>query len=242
MVASPDCRVKSNRDKVARLSIQLARVDPVCFWKIALGMGNQKTFRVWNVGFVRQTRNSFFVTLLRIVVSGLRRHVKDSFRKLCLRLAESQAPKSRLCAFCLKSSVQYSSRGSGWRRSSSMPRQATSSLHAHHRWSVEGWLDGLLPCRKRDLHDRKVSIHASAREATQRKGLWLFHVIVSIHASAREATSGPRSPPFLWDVSIHASAREATGVRHADVFRCLFQSTPPRGRRQNLLRHVPQFL
>ena len=56
-----------------------------------------------------------------------------------------------------------------------------------------------------------VSIHASAREATLRRGHRGPRVVVSIHASAREATGiahGPANDDL--DVSIHASAREAT--------------------------------
>ena len=58
----------------------------------------------------------------------------------------------------------------------------------------------------------RVSIHASAREAT----LWPDHgagyVCVSIHASAREATRVTQAIEKATSlVSIHASAREATG-------------------------------
>ena len=54
-----------------------------------------------------------------------------------------------------------------------------------------------------------VSIHASAREATESTGVQTTHCKVSIHASAREATIRPIDP------------FEVRG----------FQSTPPRGRR-----------
>ena len=61
---------------------------------------------------------------------------------------------------------------------------------------------------------RHVSIHASAREATRRRGL----------VSGRAA-----------DVSIHASAREATTIGVSMGARSdEFQSTPPRGRRPAL--------
>ena len=82
----------------------------------------------------------------------------------------------------------------------------------------------------------QVSIHASAREATQKKSAITRKQDVSIHASAREATNmsstiltiswsfNPRLrtggdqnvhlPPCLSaPVSIHASAREATAWR-----------------------------
>ena len=59
----------------------------------------------------------------------------------------------------------------------------------------------------------KVSIHASAREATGRRVDEVAHMRVSIHASAREATSGHGLADDVLDpVSIHASAREATGL------------------------------
>ncbi len=60
---------------------------------------------------------------------------------------------------------------------------------------------------------------------------------VSIHASAREATKRglPKDAPVT--VSIHASAREATILPVADLTDDEFQSTPPRGRRQQLLAH-----
>ena len=123
----------------------------------------------------------------------------------------------------------------------------------------------------------KVSIHASAREATQRKcrsmafhtrfnprlreggdfsaisshpdhprfnprlreggdireGIVIVLVVVSIHASAREATNVSKSYQSLDSVSIHASAREATHFHPPRDSYLLFQSTPPRGRRQH---------
>jgi len=59
--------------------------------------------------------------------------------------------------------------------------------------------------------DTRVSIHASAREATARKPLPEPHHRVSIHASAREATPLGGGCIQHRSVSIHASAREATG-------------------------------
>ena len=56
-----------------------------------------------------------------------------------------------------------------------------------------------------------VSIHASAREATPRATMdILYPSCVSIHASAREATNADQSRLADTHVSIHASAREAT--------------------------------
>ena len=100
---------------------------------------------------------------------------------------------------------------------------------------------------------RQVSIHASAREATQKVVVVIRRVsrfnprlrtggdhgdrvgvcsgVVSIHASAREATLTARKIFDTEIVSIHASAREATAVRPRCACRELFQSTPPHGRR-----------
>ena len=55
--------------------------------------------------------------------------------------------------------------------------------------------------------------------------------VVSIHASAREATDKDQSNRKSERVSIHASAREATIKSLSLVWICKFQSTPPRGRR-----------
>ncbi len=57
-------------------------------------------------------------------------------------------------------------------------------------------------------------------------------MLVSIHASAREATDDGADGQRLTDVSIHASAREATsGCRCPRMRQTLFQSTPPARRR-----------
>ncbi len=66
---------------------------------------------------------------------------------------------------------------------------------------------------------RSVSIHASAREATQALFLLDLLCCVSIHASAREATAIVAPVGADASVSIHASAREAThGFRSHSVF------------------------
>ena len=54
---------------------------------------------------------------------------------------------------------------------------------------------------------------------------------VSIHASAREATTWVSLEPSFSAVSIHASAREATRFFQLGILGFEFQSTPPRGRR-----------
>ena len=65
--------------------------------------------------------------------------------------------------------------------------------------------------------------------------LTVADIIVSIHASAREATEAFNSVGIVEGVSIHASAREATGQRaEADHPEKVFQSTPPHGRRPSL--------
>ena len=80
---------------------------------------------------------------------------------------------------------------------------------------------------------RDISIHASAREATAH-----FPVVpsclqlISIHASAREATPTGYVVLSVHNISIHASAREATLIICVIRFFIIFQSTPPRGRRQ----------
>ena len=81
---------------------------------------------------------------------------------------------------------------------------------------------------------RSVSIHASAREATELctlsdnskkfqstpprgrrqalRNVILFHIVISIHASAREATKYLFPSSDHLQISIHASAREATAI------------------------------
>ncbi len=105
--------------------------------------------------------------------------------------------------------------------------------------AASGWLFQSTPPRGRRQRQQlktswreHVSIHASAREATQyfpagesgscfnprlRAGGDMIldgdcmDGLVSIHASAREATAGHALGLLIHDVSIHASAREATG-------------------------------
>ena len=58
---------------------------------------------------------------------------------------------------------------------------------------------------------------------------WVF--AISIHASAKEATETPTTPTLATTISIHASAKEATLVPDYCVHCIKFQSTPPRRRR-----------
>ena len=105
---------------------------------------------------------------------------------------------------------------------------------------------------------KKISIHASAKEATlfidvihalhvfqstpprrRRRfdpnkkwgGTW-----ISIHASAKEATGYGWSAGDAKNISIHASAKEATAAQLAASQASQFQSTPPRRRRLHLRR------
>ena len=107
--------------------------------------------------------------------------------------------------------------------------------------------------RLRQLRQRVVSIHASAREATMGGPGGVGGVSVSIHASAREATSGaedaglaegfqstpphgrrPAMDPPSWAPPMFQSTpphgRRRLGPRGA-FYTTLFQSTPPHGRR-----------
>ena len=55
-----------------------------------------------------------------------------------------------------------------------------------------------------------ISIHASAREATLSVSVPVRQIQISIHASAREATKLLETKTQIWNISIHASVREAT--------------------------------
>ena len=104
---------------------------------------------------------------------------------------------------------------------------------------------------------KAVSIHASAKEATENIQMRGVQLEVSIHASAKEATEcrmsgnthicfnprlregGDSSKPnilqYSTPVSIHASAKEATELIQKCADQGLFQSTPPRRRRHKLV-------
>jgi len=56
----------------------------------------------------------------------------------------------------------------------------------------------------------KISIHASARDATGVALPTKIDLIISIHASARDATDFSVLMPDMIFISIHASARDAT--------------------------------
>ena len=79
----------------------------------------------------------------------------------------------------------------------------------------------------------QFSIHASAKEATSRSLCPLGCFGFSIHASAKEATVPTISHAYWIIFSIHASAKEATlSSLLKTVLYQVFQSTPPRRRRQ----------
>ncbi len=86
---------------------------------------------------------------------------------------------------------------------------------------------GLLP--------QVVSIHAPTRGATQWHVMGIIMQTVSIHAPTRGATLFARAPLCAICVSIHAPTRGATVTGGDSWFKGLFQSTPPRGGRQNNL-------
>ena len=85
---------------------------------------------------------------------------------------------------------------------------------------------------------KKISIHASAKEATTVPLALSFALIISIHASAKEATKTKEYYIDILEISIHASAKEAT--LYTDNISCQFsfQSTPPRRRRQRICSSV----
>jgi len=83
--------------------------------------------------------------------------------------------------------------------------------------------------------DRRVSIHASVREATRHPDRRAARRAVSIHASVREATRW--NPPSGRQTARFNPRLRAGGDRRsvaADYRRKLFQSTPPCGRRPRL--------
>ena len=83
-----------------------------------------------------------------------------------------------------------------------------------------------------------ISIHASAREATASCGACRGYA-ADFNPRLREGGDLEKSGFFLFSrVSIHASAREATSPPFIGSRIILFQSTPPRGRRQRNRRKM----
>ena len=103
-----------------------------------------------------------------------------------------------------------------------------------------------------------VSIHAPTRDATMKHSVVLRMHSVSIHAPTRDATSASSTPKSIQNcfnprahegrdgrsggqlqgllgVSIHAPTRDATFCTNTDHFDAAFQSTRPRGTRQEKL-------
>ena len=58
---------------------------------------------------------------------------------------------------------------------------------------------------------------------------------ISIHASAKEATESNQIAAAYINISIHASAKEATNLKIGTDGKFEFQSTPPRRRRPRLI-------
>ena len=80
---------------------------------------------------------------------------------------------------------------------------------------------------------KQISIHASEKEATYAAEAKAIKEEISIHASKKEATQPFFRISKLFFISIHASKKEATICPSFMRFRIiLFQSTPPRRRRQ----------
>ena len=77
-----------------------------------------------------------------------------------------------------------------------------------------------------------VSIHAPTRGATDINKMLERYVGVSIHAPTRGATSRNNIPRLKFEVSIHAPTRGATFPSFKNFGLKLFQSTLPRGERQ----------
>ena len=70
---------------------------------------------------------------------------------------------------------------------------------------------GRRPCQvQTHPYNARISIHASAREATTLAAARLNFCCISIHASAREATEPYTNRYDRKRISIHASAKEAT--------------------------------
>ena len=77
-----------------------------------------------------------------------------------------------------------------------------------------------------------VSIHASAREATKLSGPYLNGIVVSIHASAREATAGQQRYRDGWWFQSTPPRGRRQNTDTINLGDLMFQSTPPRGRRR----------
>ena len=82
----------------------------------------------------------------------------------------------------------------------------------------------------------KISIHASAKEATETACIFTSCFHISIHASAKEATLITSLFNCIFMISIHASAKEATLAPDCPTGEQKFQSTPPRRRRHYTIR------
>ena len=99
------------------------------------------------------------------------------------------------------------------------------SIHAPTR----GATDMCAECAEKHV----ISIHAPTRGATVMRLLKRFPQEISIHAPTRGATSVNSFTSFLRGISIHAPTRGATCCRYSVQRHLGFQSTLPRGERQD---------
>ena len=88
------------------------------------------------------------------------------------------------------------------------------------------------PVAQAEADRDSISIHASAKEATIAGAADKLGYAISIHASAKEATNIALLADLMGHISIHASAKEATYADKKGKVWHIFQSTPPRRRRQ----------
>ena len=79
---------------------------------------------------------------------------------------------------------------------------------------------------------REISIHAPTRGATSGGVTYTKNFGISIHAPTRGATTNTTLDSDNWNISIHAPTRGAT-IKSSEKKRLtIFQSTLPRGERQ----------
>ena len=86
-----------------------------------------------------------------------------------------------------------------------------------------------------------ISIHSAARAETITASEASTMPDISIHSAARAETSASDYSQKRYEISIHSAARAET-CRTSEVRVPLvkFQSTPPRGRRQNYYRELAE--
>ena len=80
-----------------------------------------------------------------------------------------------------------------------------------------------------------ISIHSSAKPETSVDLLGPLIIVISIHSSAKPETHRLRPQGSQWNISTHSSAKPETGNPPFAYQSRLFQSTPARSRRRQLL-------